>query len=111
MRNTIRMNSAAMRENTIPTTTLAIEDNSKMKPPNGLIAIAANPEKIPEAEQHDQCDDQPVKGLDDGRGDEPVPLEKIVIVKHFNVPRLASGCGLTTTQQNEIVLLFRLRRA
>ena len=48
MRNTIRMNSAAMRENTMPTTTLAIEDNSTMNPPNGLIAIAARPEKMPE---------------------------------------------------------------
>ena len=37
-----------MREKMIPTTTLAIEDNSKMKPLNGLIAIAARPEKIPE---------------------------------------------------------------
>jgi hypothetical protein len=41
MRNTIRMNSAAMRENTIPTNTPAIEDNSRMNPANGLIAIAA----------------------------------------------------------------------
>jgi hypothetical protein len=41
------MNSAAMRENTIPTTMLAIEDNSWMNPPKGLIAIAANPEKMP----------------------------------------------------------------
>src|SRR5205823_12549229 len=48
MRNTIRTNSAAMREKMIPTTTLAIEDNSKMNPPNGLIAIAARPEKMPE---------------------------------------------------------------
>ena len=40
MRNTIRMNSAAMRVNTTPTRTLAIEDSSTMKPPNGLIAIA-----------------------------------------------------------------------
>jgi hypothetical protein len=44
----VRMNSAAMRENTIPTNTPAIEDNSRMKPANGLIAIAARPEKIPE---------------------------------------------------------------
>ena len=44
MRNTIRMNSAAMRENTMPTITPAIEDSSRMKPPNGLIAIAAKPE-------------------------------------------------------------------
>ena len=48
MRNTISTNSAAMRENTMPTMTLAIEDNSTMNPPNGLIAIAANPEKTPE---------------------------------------------------------------
>ncbi len=48
MRNTIRMNSAAMRENTTPTTTLAIEDSSTMNPPNGLIAIAASPEKMPD---------------------------------------------------------------
>ena len=33
------MNSAAMRENTIPTNTPAIEDNSRMNPANGLIAI------------------------------------------------------------------------
>ena len=37
-----------MREKTMPTTTLAIEDNSRMNPPNGLIAIAARPEKMPE---------------------------------------------------------------
>ena len=37
-----------MRENTTPTTTLAIEDNSTINPPNGLIAIAARPEKMPE---------------------------------------------------------------
>jgi len=37
-----------MREKMIPTSTLAIEDNNKMKPPNGLIAIAASPEKMPE---------------------------------------------------------------
>ena len=48
MRNTIRTNSAAMRVNTTPTTTLAIEDNSTMNPLNGLIAIAPNPEKMPE---------------------------------------------------------------
>ena len=30
-----------------PTTTLAIADNSWMNPPNGLIAIAARPEKMP----------------------------------------------------------------
>ena len=47
MRNTIRMNSAAIRENITPTITLAIEDNSTMNPPNGLIAIAARPEKMP----------------------------------------------------------------
>jgi len=29
------MNSAAMREKITPTMTLAIEDNSRMKPPNG----------------------------------------------------------------------------
>src|ERR1700722_9187244 len=48
MRNTIRMNSAAMRENTTPTITLAMDDNNTMNPPNGLIAIAASPEKMPE---------------------------------------------------------------
>jgi len=48
MRNTIRMNSAAMRENTTPTTTPAMLDKSRMKPPNGLIAIAAKPLKMPE---------------------------------------------------------------
>ncbi len=37
-----------MREKITPTTTLAIEDNSRINPPNGLIAIAANPEKMPE---------------------------------------------------------------
>jgi len=66
MRNTIRMNSAAMRENTTPTTTPAIEDNSRMNPPNGLIAIAASPEEdAGDAEQHDQADHQPVERLDE----------------------------------------------
>ena len=37
-----------MRENTTPTTTPAIEDNSRMNPPNGLIAIVASAEKIPD---------------------------------------------------------------
>ena len=37
-----------MREKTTPTTTLAIEDNSRMNPPNGLTAIAARPKKMPE---------------------------------------------------------------
>jgi hypothetical protein len=41
------MNSAAMREKMTPTTTLAIEDNSWMNPLNGLMAIAARPEKMP----------------------------------------------------------------
>ena len=38
-----------------PTTTLAIEDNNMMNPPNGLIAIAASAGEDPgNAEQHDQ---------------------------------------------------------
>ena len=48
MRKTIRMNSAAILEKMIPTSTLAIDASSTMKPPNGLIAIAARPLKIPE---------------------------------------------------------------
>ena len=32
----------------MPTTTLAIDDSNTRKPPNGLIAIAARPEKMPE---------------------------------------------------------------
>jgi len=47
MRNTINTNSAAMREKMMPTITLAIEANNCMNPPNGLIAIAARPEKMP----------------------------------------------------------------
>ena len=42
------MNSAAIRENTTPTTTPAIEDNSMMNPTNGLIAIVESAEKIPD---------------------------------------------------------------
>ena len=37
-----------MRENTTPTTALAIEDNNRMNPANGLIAISPRLAKIPE---------------------------------------------------------------
>ena len=88
MRNTIRMNSAAMREKMMPTTTLAIEDNSRMNPPNGLIAIVARPEKMPEMPNSaDQRDDQPVEGLDDGGRDEAVPLKQIPKFKHRSFSR------------------------
>jgi len=46
MRNTIRMNSAAIREKMMPTTTLAIADSSIINPPNGLTAIAASPSTV-----------------------------------------------------------------
>mgnify|MGYP003693726429 CR=1 FL=1 len=83
MRNTIRMNSAAMRENTTPTTTPAIEDNSRMNPPNGLIAIAARPEKMPEMPNSTiNADHQPVEGLDDRGRDEAVPLKQILKIEH-----------------------------
>ena len=76
-----------MRENTMPTTTLAIEDSSTMNPPNGLIAIAARPEKdAGNAEQRNQGDDQPVESLDDGGRDEAVPLEQIPKFKHRSTP-------------------------
>ena len=40
--------TAAIRENTTPTNTLAIVASSRMKPPNGLIAIVVSAEKMPE---------------------------------------------------------------
>ena len=88
MRNTIRMNSAAMRENTTPTMTLAIEDNSTMNPPNGLIAIAARPEKMPEMPNSTiNRDHQPVEGLDDGGRDKAVPLKQILKIEHRSFSR------------------------
>ena len=94
MRNTIRMNSAAMRENMMPTRTLAIEDNNRMNPPNGLTAIEARPEKMPDnAEQHNQRHDQPVKCLDDGGRDETVPLKQIPKFKHLSFSLASRICA------------------
>jgi hypothetical protein len=37
-----------MRENTMPTTTLMIEESTTTKPPKGLTAMVARPEKTPD---------------------------------------------------------------
>jgi len=62
MRNTIRMyDSARCARTPRPTTTLAIEDNNLIKPPNGLIAISERAAKHRRCRiQHEQSDHQPV---------------------------------------------------
>src|SRR4051812_15460100 len=39
-------------------------------------------ENTGDAEQHDQADHQPVKGLDDRGGDEAVPLKQVLEIEH-----------------------------
>src|SRR5271170_2238655 len=40
-----------------------------------------------DAEQHDQCDHQPIKGLDDRGRDKTVPLKQILKIKHRSFSR------------------------
>ena len=89
MRNTIRMNSATMRENTTPTMTLAIAD--KQHDETAERADRHQGEAVEDAgnaEQHDQADHQPVERLDDRRRDEAVPLEQVLKIEHRSSPRL-----------------------
>ena len=82
------MNSAAMREKMMPTITLAIEDSSRMKSAERTDRHRGQAGKnAGDAEQRDQRDDQPVKGLDDGGRDEAVPLKQIPKFKHRSFSR------------------------
>ena len=87
MRNTIRMNSAAMREKMMPTTHAG--DRGQQHDESAERADRHRGqagENAGDAEQHDQRDDQPVKGLDDGGRDETVPLKQILKFKHRRSP-------------------------
>ena len=89
MRNTIRMNSAAMRENTIADDHAGDRGQQQDESAERRDRHRGEAgEDAGNAEQHDQADHQPVERLDDRGRDETVPLKQILKIEHRSFPQL-----------------------